>query len=79
VRGIQNFIPFATAPRAARIWLPWMPTRPVPAILNTAYHQRDGTARDAGTIPSSRRPWLCSVRVGIRGTGESDGVLLTNI
>ena len=50
---------------------------PVPAILEyLPYRKRDGTAaRDAADPSLFRRPWLCRVRVDIRGTGESDGLL----
>jgi uncharacterized protein len=63
---------------AARIWLPEdAEADPVPAILEyLPYRKTDGTAaRD-----SQRQPYLAghgyaAVRVDMRGTGESDGVL----
>ena len=64
---------------AARIWLPVdAETHPVPAILEyLPYRKRDGTApRDAETHPFFAGHGYASVRVDIRGTGESDGVLL---
>ncbi len=81
VREIENvFIPLRDGTRlAARIWLPVdAETRPVPAILEyLPYRKRDGTApRDAETHPFFAGHGYASVRVDIRGTGESDGVLL---
>jgi predicted acyl esterase len=64
---------------AARIWLPFdAEAHPVPAILEyLPYRKRDGTApRDAETHPFFAGHGYASVRVDIRGTGESDGVLL---
>lgn len=63
---------------AARIWLPRdAETSPVPAILEyLPYRKNDGTQpRDA-----VRAPWIAAhgyayVRVDLRGTGESDGVM----
>ncbi len=64
---------------AARIWLPDDAERdPVPAVLEyIPYRKSDGTAvRD-----SVRHPWLAghgyaAIRVDMRGSGDSDGVLL---
>ncbi len=64
---------------AARIWLPEdAEADPVPAILEyLPYRKDDGTAR----ADSTRHPYFAghgyaSVRVDIRGTGDSDGILL---
>src|ERR1700747_2765585 len=81
VREIENqFIPLADGTRlAARIWLPEdAENDPVPAILEyLPYRKRDGTAaRDALTHPYIAAHGYACVRVDIRGTGESDGVLL---
>ncbi len=81
VREIENvFIPLKDGTRlAARIWLPEDAERnPVPAILEyLPYRKRDGTApRDALTHPWFAAHGYAGVRVDIRGTGESDGVLL---
>jgi putative CocE/NonD family hydrolase len=64
---------------AARIWLPVdAESDPVPAILEyLPYRRRDGTAeRDALTHPYTAGHGYACVRVDIRGTGDSDGVLL---
>jgi len=81
VREIENvFIPLRDGTKlAARIWLPEDAEKnPVPAILEyLPYRKRDGTAeRDALTHPYFAGHGYASVRVDIRGTGESDGVLL---
>ena len=81
VREIENvFIPLRDGTKlAARIWLPVdAEAHPVPAILEyLPYRKRDGTApRDAETHPFFAGHGYASVRVDIRGTGESDGVLL---
>jgi putative CocE/NonD family hydrolase len=63
---------------AARIWLPVdAPERPVPAILEyLPYRKRDGTfERDALTHPYLAGFGYAAVRVDIRGTGESEGLL----
>ena len=64
---------------AARIWLPEdAEERPVPAILEyLPYRKRDGTAvRDALTHPWFAQHGYACVRVDMRGSGESVGVLL---
>src|SRR3990170_6433922 len=81
VRTIENaWIPLADGTRlAARIWLPEDAKRePVPGILEyIPYRKGDWTAvRD-----SLRQPYLAGhgyacVRVDMRGSGDSDGVLL---
>jgi predicted acyl esterase len=63
---------------AARIWLPEDAERnPVPAILEyLPYRKRDGTyERDALTYPWLAGHGYAGVRVDIRGSGESDGLL----
>lgn len=72
-------IPLADGTRlAARIWLPEVATRePVPAILEfLPYRKRDGTApRDESTYPVFAAAGYAGVRVDIRGSGESEGVI----
>ncbi|HSS86770.1 MAG TPA: CocE/NonD family hydrolase [Reyranella sp.] len=63
---------------AARIWLPEdAEQNPVPAILEyLPYRKRDGTyERDALTYPWLASHGYAGVRVDIRGSGESDGLL----
>jgi hypothetical protein len=63
---------------AARIWLPEdAEDAPVPAILEfLPYRKTDGTAvRDAARQPYLAGFGYAAVRVDLRGTGESDGVL----
>jgi putative CocE/NonD family hydrolase len=63
---------------AARIWLPQDAERdPVPAILEyLPYRKRDGTYdRDALTHPYFAGHGYAGVRVDIRGSGESGGLL----
>jgi putative CocE/NonD family hydrolase len=63
---------------AARIWLPADAERhPVPAILEyLPYRKRDGTnERDALTHPWLAGHGYAGVRVDIRGTGESGGLI----
>ncbi len=64
---------------AARIWLPVdADGDPVPAILEyLPYRRRDGTAeRDLLTHPYFAGHGYAAVRVDMRGSGDSDGVLL---
>ena len=64
---------------AARIWLPEdAAADPVPAILEyLPYRRRDGTAaRDYLTHPYFAARGYACVRVDMRGTGDSDGLLL---
>lgn len=64
---------------AARIWLPKNAINsPVPAILEyLPYRRQDGTAdRDATTHPYFAGHGYASVRVDMRGSGDSEGVLL---
>src|SRR5262249_52926203 len=63
---------------AARIWLPEdAEQKPVPAILEyLPYRKRDGTyERDAQTHPYLAGHGYAGVRVDIRGSGESSGLL----
>ena len=80
VREIENvFIPLSDGCRlAARIFLPEdAEADPVPAILEfLPYRKRDGTAeRDALTHPYFAGHGYAGVRVDMRGSGESDGLL----
>jgi len=63
---------------AARIWLPQDAEEdPVPAVLEyLPYRRRDGTAtRDAVTQPYIAGHGYAAVRVDVRGTGDSQGVI----
>ena len=63
---------------AARIWLPQFASQhPVPAIVEyLPYRKRTGTfERDALTHPYFAGHGYAAVRVDIRGSGESDGLL----
>lgn len=62
----------------ARIWLPEeAPRRPVPAVLEyIPYRKRDGTrARDEPMHGYFASQGYAAVRVDMRGSGESDGLL----
>ncbi len=81
VRVVENcWIPLADGCRlAARMWLPTdAEQRPVPAVLEyIPYRKRDGTRRRDEPMHS----WFAShgyaaIRIDLRGTGDSDGVLL---
>jgi putative CocE/NonD family hydrolase len=64
---------------AARIWLPRDAEQdPVPAVLEyLPYRRRDGTAnRDAITQPYIAGHGYAAVRVDVRGTGDSQGILI---
>jgi hypothetical protein len=80
IREIEHtWIPLADGTKlAARIWLPTDAERnPVPAILEyLPYRKRTGTyARDALTHPYLAGHGYAAVRVDLRGSGESDGLL----
>lgn len=80
VREIEHFtIPMADGVQlAARMWLPEdADTDPVPAILEyIPYRKRDLTAeRDQGHHPYIAGFGYASVRVDLRGSGESEGIL----
>lgn len=80
VEVIENsWIPLSDGSRlAARIWLPGSAGRdPVPAILEyLPYRKTDGTAfRDATMHSYFAARGYAVVRVDIRGSGDSDGIL----
>lgn len=63
---------------AARLWLPDdAEENPVPAVFEfLPYRKRDGTApRDESTYPAFAAAGIAGVRVDIRGSGESDGII----
>jgi putative CocE/NonD family hydrolase len=81
VQEIENvWIPMSDGCRlAARVWLPeGAESAPVPAILETIpYGKRDGTrVRDERMHGWFAGHGYAAVRVDIRGSGDSDGVLL---
>ncbi|WP_413869317.1 CocE/NonD family hydrolase [Albidovulum sp.] len=61
---------------AARIWMP-AGAGPFPAVLEyLPYRKRNGTApRDESTYPVFAEAGIAGVRVDIRGSGESDGII----
>lgn len=80
IRHIEHiWIPMADGTRlAARIWLPEDAERdPVPAILEyIPYRKRDGVRlRDESMHPYFAGHGYAAVRVDIRGSGDSEGVL----
>ncbi len=80
VRELEHlWIPLADGTRlAARIWLPEdAEDDPVPAILEyLPYRKTDGTVvRDAQRQPYLAGFGYATVRVDLRGTGESDGII----
>lgn len=81
VRTIENlFIPMRDGARlAARLWLPIdADTNPVPAVLEyIPYRKRDNSrARDEMNHPYLAGHGYASIRVDMRGSGDSDGVLV---
>ncbi len=74
------FIPLSDGTRlAARVWLPDdAETRPVPAVLEyLPYRLNDGTvASDHQQMTHFAGCGIAGVRVDIRGSGESEGLLL---
>lgn len=80
IREIENtWIPLPDGARlAARIWLPQdAEQNPVPALLEyLPYRKGDGTAvRDALRHPYFAGHGYASIRVDMRGSGDSDGIL----
>jgi putative CocE/NonD family hydrolase len=80
VREVEHlWIPLPDGTRlAARLWLPAdAGRRPVPALLEyLPYRKRDGTAeRDSLTHPYLAARGYACLRVDIRGSGESEGLL----
>ncbi len=75
----HDWITLASGTRlAARIWMPaGADADPVPAVLEfLPYRKRSGTeARDDSTYPVFAAAGIAGVRVDIRGSGESDGVI----
>src|SRR6185503_16913050 len=81
IREIENtWIPLSDGVRlAARIWLPEdAEQNPVPAILEyLPYRKDDGTAQgDALRHPYWAGHGYACLRVDLRGSGDSDGILL---
>src|SRR5215471_21154204 len=81
IREIRNtWIPLSDGCRlAARLWLPAdAERRPVPAILEyLPYGKREGTReRDEPMHRYFAGHGYAAVRVDVRGSGDSDGVLL---
>ena len=81
VREVENaWIPLTDGTRlAARIWLPGdAEENPVPAVLEyLPYPKDDCTAHgDAMRHPYFAAHGYAAVRVDLRGTGDSDGLLL---
>ena len=81
VRRIDHaWIPLSDGTRlAARIWLPEdAEERPVPGLLEAIpYRKNDSTSvSDAGRHGYFAQHGYASVRVDIRGSGDSDGILL---
>jgi putative CocE/NonD family hydrolase len=81
IKVIENiFIPMPDECRlAAKIWLPLNSSEvKVPAILEyLPYRKRDGTAiRDQLTHPYLAKHGYACLRVDMRGSGESDGILM---
>jgi len=78
-RAIEHlWIPLGDGTRlAARIWLPVdAEADPVPAILEASpYRLTDGGARDWAVYPYWAGHGYACVRLDLRGTGDSDGVI----
>lgn len=79
IETIENvFIALSDGTRlAARLWLPAMPMRPAPALLEyIPYRKRDGTRwRDEPMHSYFATCGYAAVRVDMRGSGDSDGLL----
>lgn len=81
IKHIENtFIELSDGTKlAARIWMPEdADVNPVPAILEyLPYRKRDSTrTRDALTHPYFAAHGYASIRVDMRGSGDSDGVMV---
>jgi predicted acyl esterase len=81
IRKIDNtWIPLADGCRlAASIWLPEGAEKsPVPAILEYLPYRKDDSraVRDSSYHPYFAGHGYASIRVDIRGTGASDGILM---
>src|SRR5688500_20176357 len=81
VREIENlWIPLSDGARlSAHLWLPpRAETEPVPAVVEVSpYRHEDNTRRrDAVRHPYFAQHGYASLRVDVRGSGASDGVLL---
>ena len=76
----QTFVELADGCRlSARLWLPaGASSEPVPAVFEfLPYRLNDGTAvRDSRHLPYLAGHGIACVRVDMRGSGESDGLLL---
>ena len=80
IKEVENFwIPLSDGTRlAARMWIPKDAEKnPVPALLEyLPYRKRDGThVRDALTHPYLAGHGYASIRVDMRGNGDSDGLM----
>lgn len=82
VRCIENmFVALPDGTRlAAKVWLPegaWAGAAPVPVVLEyLPYRKRDGTrTRDQGLHMYIAGHGYACVRLDIRGTGDSDGII----
>jgi uncharacterized protein len=80
VEVVENiFIALADGARlAARLWLPAQAERPAPAVLEyIPYRKRDGTRwRDEPMHGYFAAHGYAAIRVDMRGSGDSDGLLL---
>ncbi|MGW4392125.1 CocE/NonD family hydrolase [Streptomyces sp. NPDC004685] len=73
------WIPLADGTRlAARVWLPAAASRPAPAVLEyIPYRKNDATAaRDNSLHARFAEAGYAAVRVDLRGSGDSDGLML---
>jgi uncharacterized protein len=80
IREIENvFIPMSDGAKlAARMWIPVdAEKKPIPALLEyLPYRKRDGTVvRDALTHPYLAGHGYACLRVDMRGSGDSDGLM----
>jgi uncharacterized protein len=80
-REVENFwIPMSDGVKlAARMWIPVdAEKKPVPAVLEyLPYRKRDGTImRDALTHPYLAGHGYAAIRVDMRGSGDSEGIML---